>query len=795
MRPPGWSRRLSLALVSLCLLASFFAALPWLAHDAEAHAALVRSNPESNEQLRFAPARVSLHFSEPIERKLTQIEVLTREEERVDADDIEFADDNPSFASVGVKALDPGLYFVRWSNVSKVDGHGVKGVFPFIVLNADGTLPAGIDPNAPASISVSGTQLLPENVDSALKWAAMVSLAAVAGAAFFVVAVLRPAAAFLGDRRHEVSEAGEGWLVNLAHVLLPLSFIASAALVIIAVGRFETATSVWSYLTTVRVGTYRMYLLALLVIALVGGDLLYLSKDRLKRNVGIALLTGGTASALLTYSLVSHSAGETGKFWAVTADYVHLVASAVWLGTLILLIPVLRWAKRALDSTDRFLLIANVFDRFSIAAALSVIVILASGVFNGLVEIPEWDAFTSTTYGKVLLAKLALVALLLPVAGLNAFVLKPRLVNAIDASYGRDAQASPPPIEESQLSWLQRWLPRTIALEALLVVAVFASVSVLSQTSTAAGEIAQEQAEEQASAAFKQTVDADGVQITLEITPNVVGLNDFGVTLRDEEGRPIEAASFARLRLTYDQDPTLLPQSAVILNERRPGEFRVGQVSDLSQPGNWRLDLTVRRDDGDDISHAFVISTARPSVIDDTTGGRFDLPFDQFTWNEVLGALLVLGGAVIVVYRGEIRRLPGPALNIAMTAAAAMLLGGGVLVFGVDTHVDAENARAGNPVTPTRESVERGRMLYMQNCAVCHGDEGRGDGPAAADLNPAPTDFRQHIPNHPDTQFFTFIADGYPQTEMPKFREAFSEDDIWNLVNFLRSEFTEAPSE
>ena len=85
-------------------------------------------------------------------------------------------------------------------------------------------------------------------------------------------------------------------------------------------------------------------------------------------------------------------------------------------------------------------------------------------------------------------------------------------------------------------------------------------------------------------------------------------------------------------------------------------------------------------------------------------------------------------------------------------------------------------------------------MLFQQNCIVCHGNTGRGDGPQAAGLDPAPTDFRLHMPLHTDPQFFAFIANGYPGSAMPAWRDQLAEDEIWNLVNFMRSECSEAPS-
>jgi mono/diheme cytochrome c family protein len=118
-----------------------------------------------------------------------------------------------------------------------------------------------------------------------------------------------------------------------------------------------------------------------------------------------------------------------------------------------------------------------------------------------------------------------------------------------------------------------------------------------------------------------------------------------------------------------------------------------------------------------------------------------------------------------------------------------------VLVFGVDTHTAAQDARAGNPVAPSEESVARGRELFQQNCIVCHGADGRGETEQAKNLNPAPTDFRLHVPLHTDPQFYNFIENGYPGSAMPAFGDAFSEEDIWNLVNFIRETFKEAPVE
>ena len=116
-----------LALVSLLVLA---AVAPMLARDAEAHASLVRANPSNNETVRRAPSRVTINFSEPLERQLTEIKVTDQDGERVDEGGTQFDDADRTFASVGLQPLEPGLYFVQWSNVSTVDGHALQGQYP-----------------------------------------------------------------------------------------------------------------------------------------------------------------------------------------------------------------------------------------------------------------------------------------------------------------------------------------------------------------------------------------------------------------------------------------------------------------------------------------------------------------------------------------------------------------------------------------------------------------------------------------------------------------------------------------
>ena len=92
-----------------------------------------------------------------------------------------------------------------------------------------------------------------------------------------------------------------------------------------------------------------------------------------------------------------------------------------------------------------------------------------------------------------------------------------------------------------------------------------------------------------------------------------------------------------------------------------------------------------------------------------------------------------------------------------------------------------------NPVPRTAASIARGRALFREDCAVCHGNLGRGDGPAAAGMARRPDDLSRIAPPpvFPDGVVAYRISNG--EGQMPAFKETLREDEIWDLLNYIRS--------
>src|SRR5680860_563547 len=98
----------------------------------------------------------------------------------------------------------------------------------------------------------------------------------------------------------------------------------------------------------------------------------------------------------------------------------------------------------------------------------------------------------------------------------------------------------------------------------------------------------------------------------------------------------------------------------------------------------------------------------------------------------------------------------------------------------------AKSALLKNPVEPEVDSITQGRDLYSQTCMICHGPTGKGDGPAAAALQPHPGVLSDpKMWQHRDGELFWKISNG--KGPMPPFKDALTEKQLWNLVNFIRT--------
>jgi len=85
-----------------------------------------------------------------------------------------------------------------------------------------------------------------------------------------------------------------------------------------------------------------------------------------------------------------------------------------------------------------------------------------------------------------------------------------------------------------------------------------------------------------------------------------------------------------------------------------------------------------------------------------------------------------------------------------------------------------------------KSSIKKGAAIYKTRCVVCHGAKGTGDGPAAKALKPKPANHTSSdVQKQTDGEIYWKISEG--RGPMVGWKLILSEEDRWNLVNFIRT--------
>jgi putative copper resistance protein D len=258
------------------------------------------------------------------------------------------------------------------------------------------------------------------------------------GAIFFSVFIAEPAffKAEAGARSPRVLRDQFAWLVwiGLAVTLL------SGAVWFVLVAQSVSDTSfadvfsegvLWTVLLQTAFG--RAWLARLILACLLAAVLAASFQGRGKRllaDICAVVLAGGLVGTL---AFAGHAIGARG-FEGVahpTADFVHLVAAAAWIGMLLPLALLLAAAAQ-----DEALVGAayTATKRFSNVGLVTVGVLLVTGCINALYLAGSIPAITETDYGRLLLIKVALFLLMIAIAAINRQVWTPRLINGSIAS-------------------------------------------------------------------------------------------------------------------------------------------------------------------------------------------------------------------------------------------------------------------------------------------------------------------------------------------------------------------------
>jgi copper transport protein len=385
------------------------------------HASLVAAEPADRSVVATAPKALRLAFNEPVTPLVLKLVASHKQTIFLE----QYKVDGPSLVIQAPADMTAGTYVFSWRVIS-ADGHPIAGAIVFSIGTPSPGLPPdaeeGYDPHARTALWI-------------VKLAIYLGLFLGVGGAF-ASRWLAPSATIYGLSSHIVRSA---LLAGL--VALPLSIGLQG---LDALGAHLTQLAwpiVWetgfntSWATTVTIAGFAL---------LAGLCAIAVRHQPLALGFGVAGLIGiGWALAASGHASAASPRGLT-----TPAVALHGVGVALWAGSLLPLAVAMK------NGGNQGLVALR---RFSRAMPMVLAAILLSGGFLAVVQVEHVEALWSTDYGRVLVAKLAVVAALLTIAAWNRYALTHQ-INQGDA--------------EARLG-----LVRTIAAELTLVLAVFALVA------------------------------------------------------------------------------------------------------------------------------------------------------------------------------------------------------------------------------------------------------------------------------------------------------------------------------
>ena len=97
-------------------------------------------------------------------------------------------------------------------------------------------------------------------------------------------------------------------------------------------------------------------------------------------------------------------------------------------------------------------------------------------------------------------------------------------------------------------------------------------------------------------------------------------------------------------------------------------------------------------------------------------------------------------------------------------------------------------AKYNNPIPVSEKSLEQGKTVFYQYCYSCHGMEGKGNGPGAEFTGKPVADLTSSkVREQKDGVLFWKITEGNIPRPMPMYRVFLKKEDIWNVINYMRS--------
>ncbi len=543
------------------------------ATPAGAHAVVVSTNPTDGQVLPQSPETVQIQFNERVSIDLGGLTVLDSDAKRVSDGDGTLTSGGKLLSTTVPADLPDGTYVANYRVVSD-DGHPISGAIVF-GIGGDTTIDASVrDLAATTSAGL-------EAATAVARLVTYVGVLLAAGLAVFAV--------FIHDQHDDRRR-----IDRLARLAAAVGATGTVAWIVC-----QAAVSTDDGLGAVLdVSTLRATLADGLgwqaALTFIGLASVVASVGVRRQVVAQSLAFYGLLAVAFSLIFWGHARQAPNAFVAQSAVFVHVLAAAVWFGGLVALtltlVPRIRGRRRDHDrpaaaETDRdpdadaglALSTAEVVVRFSTVAAWIAAGLIVAGLVLAWQEVGTIDALVSTDYGRMVVAKVVLVAVTVALAAFNRY----RLVRDV-------ARAGLDPSGEGDDDVVRSWtrLSRVVRAEVVLLVAALAVTSVLVSVTPGRSTVD--------IAIVDLTIAQDDLLVNLVVVPAKTGVNSLHIQYSDRSGRAVDAPRSLDVSMKL-ADGSIGPLEVDVI-KGGPGHF-LADSAQIPVAGLWEITLVGRVSD------------------------------------------------------------------------------------------------------------------------------------------------------------------------------------------------------
>jgi copper transport protein len=575
-------RPLPVLFLLAALLGGWLAAGVVTAPPAAAHAELVSTEPGEGARLAQAPDRITLRFTEPVSLGSGYAR-LVQADGTVHETDAALDGATLTITPRGELPDDRG-YLVTYRVIS-ADSHPIAGAFSFTVGDAE---------LVPAAVSTGTTDRAVAAALPASRWLGFAGLALGVGIPV-VLALCWPGGWSSARLRRLVA-------VGLGAVAL------SAVVTFVLQGPYGAGTGPGSLLdpallsvTASSVTGWTLLARAALAVGLAAALRPVWRRGALPSAPGTAVAGVLALGVVVTTAAIGHPVAGPWPGLAVTVAVVHAAAMAVWLGGLVALLAVV--LRPAAEPAAPTTVLTGLLTAWSKLAFGAVVALVLTGTVQAVREVESPTALFVTTYGWILLAKLALVLVLLGAAGVSRVWVQQRLglrrssppsrrgvtVHAFAASSGADPEPATEARSARQAEHASEHLPslrRSVLVEVAVAAIVLGLTAVLVGTPPARSAVAQPI---DVLLPLQGSAGPSG-SVQFSVDPARPGPNTLHVYLFDDDGRPTQPAEIS---VNLREPAQELGPLDVDLEPAGPGHY-VGDGMTIPGAGTWTLTVSVR---------------------------------------------------------------------------------------------------------------------------------------------------------------------------------------------------------